>query len=405
MANLALNGGTPVLENGGYKKFYPWPPVDEETADKIRELYLSREWSFNSKSEQEFENAYAAYHDAEYGIFMANGTVTLESALEALGIGEGDEVIVPGLTWIATAMAVNYVGAKIVFADIDPATFALAPAAFEAAITPRTKAVIPVHLYGSMADLEKIIEIARKHDIKVIEDCAHMQGGKWNGKGVGSWGDVGSFSFQQSKTLSGGESGICLTNASKLAELIYRVKHIGYSRYDRQGRAGTPPPAGLTCHNYRGQAFSALILSGQLPKLAGILERYQAFSDNLKTAIKNLPGVRLQEPGRLATRQGYYALGMVFDGPEWANVPKAKIVEALLAEGMPTAETYGSVYSHPLFNLTPEKYVMPPNGCPVCEHISDRALVIMHFNMYYPEQGNYYAAAIRKIAQHKKELL
>ena len=405
MANLALNGAAPVLESGKYQRLYPWPPVNEETADKIRELYLSCEWSFNSKSEQKFENAYAAYHDAKYGIFMANGTVTLEAALEALGIGEGDEVIVPGLTWIATAMAVNYVGAKIVFADIDPATFTLDPAAFEAAITPRTKAVIPVHLYGSMADLEKIIEIARKHDIKVVEDCAHMQGGKWNGKGVGSWGDVGSFSFQQSKTLSGGESGICLTNDSKLAELIYRVKHIGYSRYDRQGQAGTPPPVGLTCHNYRGQAFSAVILSGQLPSLAEILECYQAFFDNLKNGIKDVTGVRLQEPGRLATRQGYYALGIVFDGPEWKDIPKGKIAEALSAEGMPVTATYGSVYKHLLFNLTSEKYIMPSNGCPVCEHISDRALVIMHFDMYYPEQGNDYATAIRKIAQHKKELL
>ncbi len=243
MSKLALLGGKPVSTpiNG-----IPWPPTSEKTGDKLKELYLSRKWSFNSPSEQEFEKAYAKYHGAKHGIFMVNGTVTLECALEALGIGEGDEVVVPALTWIATAMAVRYVGAKPVFVDIEPTTLCMDPKKFEKAINPRTKAVIPVHLYGSMADLDKIIKIAKRQRLAVVEDCAHMQGGVWNGRGVGSWGDVGSFSFQQSKTVSAGEAGICLTNDDRLADRLFRTKHIGYPNGAGQGGAKHGPPEGLT---------------------------------------------------------------------------------------------------------------------------------------------------------------
>ncbi|MBP5638881.1 MAG: aminotransferase class I/II-fold pyridoxal phosphate-dependent enzyme, partial [Victivallales bacterium] len=180
MGNLAINGGKPVYPTNAVVGI-PWPPVSEETAERIKELYLSRAWSFNSETEQAFERAFAESHDAQHGIFMANGTVTLECALLALGVGPGDEVIVPGLTWIATAMAVHYVGATVVFADVEADTFCLDPVSVEERITPKTKAIIPVHLYGSMADLEKLLAIARKHNLYVVEDCAHMQGGFWNG--------------------------------------------------------------------------------------------------------------------------------------------------------------------------------------------------------------------------------
>ncbi len=404
MKNLAINGAAPVVKDGEYK-YIEWPPVNESTAEKVKQLYLSRKWSFNSEEEQKFEKAYAAHHGAKHGVFMANGTVTLECAMEVLGIGAGDEVIVPGLTWIATATAVQFVGAKPVFADIDPATWTLDPAAFEAAITPRTKAVIPVHLYGSIADLEKIMAIAAKHNIAVIEDCAHMQGGVWNGRGVGAWGAIGSFSFQQSKTIGAGEGGICLTNDDKLAELLYRTKHIGYSRYDKQGQAGTPPPEGLRCHNYRGLAIPALILSEQLAELPALLKRYQAFADILKAGLADVEGVRLQAPGRLATVQGYYALGITFDGKDWAGIPKSKIFEAMYAEGARCiGGTYGPVYKHLLFNLPKDGYIMAKGGCPVSDDLCDRSGVIMHYAMGYTESAHQMVEIIRKIANNKGEL-
>ena len=400
MEKLAIHGGAAMA--AGKFTIDPWPPVSAETAEKIRELYFSREWSFNSRLEQEFEKRYAEYHDAEYGIFMANGTVTLECALEALGVGKGDEVIVPALTWIATAAAVNYVGAKVVFADIDPATAGLDSASFEANITPRTKAVIPVHLYGSMADLDKILAIARRHGIAVIEDCAHMQGGKWNGRGVGSWSDIGSFSFQQSKTLSSGEGGICLTSDPKLADRLYRAKHIGYSRYDKQGQAATPPPEDLVCHNYRGLAVSAQILLDQLPGLPERLEHYNAFVRRLGELTSGIPGFRIQTPGRLASPQGFYAAALIFEGEDWDRIGKKRIYEAVNAECGPQwllADNYGPVYRHLLFNMRPDEY--RNTDCPVTEALSDRMLLLLHWKMYHVENAELLAGVIHKVHENR----
>ncbi len=404
MSTLAVNGGTSLFETGSYH-LVDWPPVSEKTAKKIRELYLSRAWSFNSATEQEFEKEFARYQDAEYGIFMSNGTVTLECALAALGVGPGDEVIVPDTTWIATAMSVRYVGAKCVFADVDRDTFCLDAEAFEKAITPQTKAVIPVHLYGGMADLEKILAIAEKHGIAVIEDCAHMQGGKWNGRGCGSWGAIGSFSFQQSKSLSAGEGGICITSDAKLAERLYRAKHIGYSLYDKQGEAGTPPPADLICHNYRGLAIQAQILRDQLEIFHETTKRHNQFRDILADGIKDIPGVRLQAKGRLASPQGYYALGIVFDGDGFEKVTTTLIVKALNAEGVRGITFgYGPVRKHLLFNMTPDYYRVPEEGCPNSDYIANRSLLITHRSMYHPENAEKLAAAIRKVAGFKSEL-
>ncbi len=405
MAQLAINGGTPVFADKNIIKPFPWPPRDEDTAQELRKIYFSGDWSFNSKTEQKFEEEFAAAHDAKYGIFMANGTVTLQCALDALGIGRGDEVIVPALTWVATAMAAYYLGAKIVFADIDPETMALSPEAFEAAVTPRTKAVIPVHLYGSFADLEKINAIAAKHGIAVIEDCAHMHGGKWAGKGAGSWGTVGSFSFQQSKTIASGEGGICITNDEKLADLIYRCKHIGYSRFEKQGSASSRPPVGMPCYNYRGLAFTAQILRGQLAQMKPRLETYQKFYQILAAETADIEGFRLQKTGRLATFQGFYGTGLFFEGERWGKVPVSRIEAAIAAEGASSYhQNYGPVKDHMLFNCKPEDFSWPGDGAPNAYYVYNRSLVLPHQEMYDLEWAPRLAQIIRKISAYIDEL-
>ena len=402
MGKLAINGGKPLLgENEA--KVTPWPPLSDATEAKIIEVYRSRKWSFNSESEQSFENAYCAFHDAKYGVMMSNGTVTLECALAALGVGPGDEVIVPALTWPATAMAVRYVGATIVFADIEGDTLCLDPKAFEAAITPKTKVVIPVHLYGSIANLDEIIAIADKHGIAVLEDCAHMQGGKWNGRGVGSWGRIGSFSFQQSKTLSGGESGICITNDPELADLMYRLKHIGYSRNDAQGGAKTPPPVDLCCHNYRGLAIQAVIMEDQIAGVPAYLEACSKFAEATEEACRDIPGVTFQKPGLKATRQGYYARGIRFTGDMWEGIAPKHIVAALKAEGMKWfTATYGIVRKHMLFNLS-QKYWRNA-GDPVSEAVCASSIVTMHMLMSAPGAAEQVVDALHKLAANVEEL-
>ena len=405
MSKLALLGGKPVSATNVNK--IVWPPISEKTAGKLKELYLSGKWSFNSPAEQEFEKAYAKYHGAKHGIFMVNGTVTLECGLLALGVGRGDEVIIPALTWIATATAVRDVGAKPVFVDIEPTTLCMDPVKFEQAITPQTKAVIPVHLYGSMADLDKIIKIAKKHKLGVIEDCAHMQGGIWNGRGAGSWGDVGSFSFQQSKTVSAGESGICLTNDDELADRLYRAKHIGYANGAAQGGARQGPPPGLRCHNYRGNAFQALILADQLKGLGKLIGTYNRSAAAIEKTVAGLRGVRVQARGGKADSQGYYCLVLIFDSAPLQAVPLSNIVAALNAEGLGCGGTYGPVYKHMLFNMEKNDYRIDGGACPVAEGIGTlRSACISH-----PVLGNdmqtirRICTIIAKVAENYEELI
>jgi dTDP-4-amino-4,6-dideoxygalactose transaminase len=347
---LAINGGNKVFNEEPVRP--TWPPIIPDVAEELKKVYLSGKWSFNGPVEQQFAQDFAKFHTAEFGVVMANGTVTLETAMNALGIGPGDEVIVPALTWMATAMAVVYTGATPVFVDIEPDTWCLDPVKVEAAITSRTKAIIPVHIYGSMADMEKLMQLAEAKNLYVIEDCAHAHGGMWNGKGVGSIGHVGSFSFQESKTLSSGEGGICLTNDQDLADKIYRIKHIGYPRDAAQGQAAVGPPEGLVCHNYRCTEFQAVVLAGGLKLLEAQTATRAANADYLAERLKNVPGVELQAKGRLATRQGYYLLGMKIDaGAMGDNLTLQDFIEALKAEGTGCGRTYGPVYDHMLWSV------------------------------------------------------
>lgn len=357
MCALAIDGGKKVFpENFG---FDPWPPVYPEVAEQIKELYMEHSWSFLGKYENVFAPEFAKYHNAEYGVFMINGTVTLECALEAVGVGPGDEVIVPSWTWMATGMAPVYVGATPVFVDGEKDTFCMDPAAFEAAITPRTKAVIPVHLFGSMANIDRIVEIADKHGIAVIEDCAHAHGGKWNGKGLGSFGAVGSFSFQQSKIMTSGEGGECITDDPELFERIFRAKHIGYMCGSKQGQPSAPPPVGLLCHNYRATDFQALILLDQLHRLDADSAFRAANADYLRKKLEAIPGVGTQAPGLKATMQSYYVFGITIDPAVLKEgKTKADVIAAVNAEGAPEVFAgWGQpTFKQRLWNIAPEKF-------------------------------------------------
>jgi L-glutamine:2-deoxy-scyllo-inosose/3-amino-2,3-dideoxy-scyllo-inosose aminotransferase len=350
---LAIDGGTKAVSEEARKAIKPWPPVYPETAERLKAVYLSRQWSFNGPCEQEFSRKFAAYCGVKHGVFMANGTVTLESALHALGVKAGDEVIVPGNTWVATAMAAVYLGATPVFVDVEPHTLCLDPENVRKAITPKTKAIIPVHLFGSMADLDRIMALSRESGIPVIEDCAHAHGGVWHGKGVGGIGHVGSFSFQQSKTLASGESGICVTNDDELAEKLFRIKHIGYSGGQKQGQAATSPAGGLLCHNYRGLEFPAAILTGALKHLRAQTTLRDSNARYFTDLIRDVPGIAVQARGRKADVQGYYGFVLLLQPSKLKSGVTIKEVHAALkAEGLDCGiGGYGPVYKHMLWNV------------------------------------------------------
>lgn len=331
MAKLAIDGGKKVFETP--IKYPNWPPRYPETAEKIKALYLNDRWSFYGPQEIEFNEKFAAFTGAKRCEAMVNGTVTLECALLALGVGPGDEVIVPAHTWMATGMAPIYCGATTVIADVDPLTLCLDPEKFEAAITPKTKAVIPVHLFGSMADMDKILAIARKHNIKVVEDCAHAHGGKWAGKHVGTLGDVGSFSFQESKLMASGEGGACITNDEKIAEALGRISHIGYQYGAKQGQS-TPTPEGMVTHNYRMTEFQAIILLSQLEHLAEFTAERDAKAARFRARLEAIPGITPQAKGRLADPQSYYMMGFMVDHTHLKpGIDRDQVLRALQAEG------------------------------------------------------------------------
>ncbi len=347
-AKPAFLGGTPICADLPSTR---WPPLDDATERRLVEVYRSGGWSFNGPVEQEFCQQFAAAHGAQHAVFMVNGTVTLEAILHTLGVGPGDEVIVPALTWPASAMAALYVGATPVFVDIDPGTLGLDHQLVEQAITPRTKAIMPVHLYGGMPDMDALLALGQRRGIAIVEDCAHAHGGAWNGRGLGSLGVAGSFSFQQSKTMAAGEGGIVLTNDEALAERLYRYKHIGYAAGSKQGQAQVGPPAGLICHNYRATDFQAAILCEQLKRLPQRAAQRDVNAQWLTAQLQQIPGLRAQQRGRCASPQSYYCYMFTYDPTAWAGATAAQLRLGLKQEGVPATLTYGSVYRHVLWNV------------------------------------------------------
>lgn len=401
----AILGGTPVFTT---PLEFVWPPTDETTAEAIADLYRSGLWSWSGKWEQRAAELLAAAHTARHAMLLANGTVTLEAALHALGIGPGDEVIVPALTWLATAMAVIYVGAKPVFVDVEPGTLCLDATQAADAITPNTRAIIPVHLYGGMADMDAIMALARKHDLKVIEDCAHAHGGLWDGAGLGSIGDAGSFSFQQTKTVAAGEGGALITNDDDLAERLFRFKHIGYAQGSKQGGAKQGPPPGLICRNYRATEFQGITICPQLEALEALTLKRNANADLLTGWLEEIPGLEVQKRGLKASpgRQSYYSLIIKYNPEAWAGISRDSLLAAIRAEGLPAGTTYGTVHRHSLWNIPPEQYRIHGEwrdalgaSCRVSEEIgTHRSIAVMHSFLDLPSDG------LQKIAEIFRKL-
>lgn len=217
-----------------------WPLIHIEAIFSLIDVYMGKYWSWYGKYERSFINKFSKLHKIKYAFMTSSGTSALENCLRVLDIKDGDEVIVPAYTWMSTATAVLQAGAKPVFVDIDEKTLCISPKEIEKAITEKTKAIIPVHLFSSVADMKEICLIAKKHNLKIIEDCAHSIGAEYKGKPAGSIGNVSAFSFQQSKILSSGEGGICATNDSKLAMKLDKLLHIGFSVFPNNNEKVIP---------------------------------------------------------------------------------------------------------------------------------------------------------------------
>jgi dTDP-4-amino-4,6-dideoxygalactose transaminase len=244
-----------------------------------------------------FESEFAAYCGAKHGIGVANGTEALFLALKALGIGQGDEVIVPANTFIATAAAVSHAGATPVFVDVDPETYCIDPAKVQAAITSRTKAIIPVHLYGHPADMDEIINIARESNLKVIEDCAQAHGTHYKGRQVGSIGDAAGFSFYPSKSLGAyGDAGIVLTNNDETAEALKLLRDNGRTTWYEHAIIG---------YNSRLDGIQAAVLRVKMKYIDKWIDARRSHAATYKELLGDVSGLVLPQEKSYA-RHSYY---------------------------------------------------------------------------------------------------
>ena len=256
--------------------------MEQKLDTGLREAFervYTRSWYIGGKEDEEFEKAFADYCDCKHCIGVGNGLDALMLALKALGIGEGDEVIVPSNTFIATALAVTYTGAKIVFVEPDINTYNIDPYRIEEKITPKTKAIMPVHLYGQPADMDKIMAIAKKHSLFVVEDCAQAHGALYKGNKIGSFGDAAGFSFYPGKNLGAlGDAGAAVTNSTELADKIRALGNYGSDYKYHQIYKGC---------NSRLDELQAAFLKEKLSVLDEMNEERRRVADRYLKGIKN----------------------------------------------------------------------------------------------------------------------
>jgi dTDP-4-amino-4,6-dideoxygalactose transaminase len=294
-------------------------------------------WQGDGAVAATFAQNFADYHGARFGMALTNGTHTLEAALIACDIGEGDEVLVPGITFVASASAVLAVNAVPVLVDIDPDTLCIDPEAAEAAVTDRTRAIIAVHVAGAAADLDALMDLCARRGIRLIEDCAHAHGTFWRGRGVGSWGDFGSFSMQRSKLMTAGEGGVLICNDEVLRDRAWAYADCGRVNgewFYHHATVGT---------NLRMTEWQGAILQAQLDRFP---EQNRIRNENavaLAEALAQIPGIRAQRRDPRMDTQGNYCFVFHYDAAEFAGLPLRAFEAALAAEGVPMSVSYPSL--------------------------------------------------------------
>ena len=341
MPELAINGGTPVRST----EYPAWPAPDDEYVDAVTEVVRGGQWGGFPEpgiNASRFEEAFAAYQGARHGVLMVNGTITMEVACKTLDIGWGDEVIVPALTFAATAYAPMAAGALPVFVDVLPETWCIDPDRVEAAITSRTRAIMPVHLGHHMADMDRITEIARSNGLSVIEDCAHAHGQEWNGKGAGCIGDFGSFSHQSSKILTAGEGGSLLTNDDRLAMRAHSIVDCG--------RAKDPQEKEYTFGaNYRLGELNAALLVVAMDKFPDQQAERAENGRLFEELVAQVPGVRVMPHDPRITRWSFYNYILAIDPEAFGGATNEVVCAAMQAEGIPAEVQYPPMNHYELF--------------------------------------------------------
>ena len=410
MGKLAITGGRPARR----KPFPSWPVFDRQDARALQQALESRNWGgypFPNERADRFARAFARFHEAKYGVAVANGTVAIEIALKAVGIAPGDEVIVPAYTWEGTVGPILLLNAVPVFVDIDPETYCMDPQRVEAAITPRTRALLPVHLGMCFADLDAIGRIARKHKLAVIEDCAHAHGGRWRAKGAGASGDLGCFSFQSSKLMTSGEGGADITNKLEYFERAQSYINCGRASATDRFRHR------LIGFNFRLTEFQAALLEGQLRRLPAQAKVRRANMERFERRIGGMAGLATLKRDPRITAVAAYQYVFKYLPEHFGDVPRAALLGALEMEGIPCDGLfYEPVYRSALFPVEPTDFPALSWGrepvdfkavrCPVSERAAYEEAVWLPHHIFLGTRADTddIAGAVEKVLENIGEL-
>ncbi len=417
MAKLAAKGGMPIRSEA----WPAWPVTDGREMEGLKEV-LGGNWSYNGPKETELRRRYSEFCGAKHAIAVANGTVSLQLCLEALDIGYGDEVIVPGLTWQATAACVIDVNAVPVLVDIEEDSWCIDPVKFESAITPNTRAVIAVHLYGTVCNMDEIMRIARKHNIHVIEDAAHQHGSVYKGKKTGNLGDAASFSLQNSKVFTCGEGGLVTTNDDTIAERIDALRNCGRKPVNKElytDNSGNYVDIGLIqSGNYRITEFQAAVLLAQMEKLPDQLALRDKNAVYLNGLLKKqgLLAPMRREPG--TELQCYFNIAFRYNPENFGGLDIAKFRAALSRElNFPFMPCYQPLNQCELYKpLTKKRHRISAeylkkidpsrSSLPVAENAYSHTSVCAHHKLLLGSSRDMdqIAEAVEKIQKHADEL-
>ncbi len=405
----ALLGGKPVRT----EPFGSWPQIGPNDEKAWMEVLRTKRWyRLTGTYVKKFEDKWAGVLGAKYCLATANGTSALLTALNALQIGPGDEVIVPPYTFIATINVVLMQHALPVFVDTDIETQLIDARKIEGAITPRTRAILPVHLGGSAADMDTILAVAKKRGLPVLEDACQAWLGEWRGRKLSTLGEMGCFSFQASKHLNSGEGGAILTNSQELFERSWT--------FHNNGRA-KPNSAFEYSHNglnLRLTEFQGALLLEQLTRLEEQSQRREQNAAYLRSLLQETPGLR---PARMydgCTRNAYHIFMMRYDKDRFAGLPRAKFIQAMRAEGVPCSPGYKPLNKEPFLKTTLDSRAFRAiyaaqqirdyeerNRCPANDRLCEEAVWMGQTTLLAARADmDQIAEAVRKIQAHAAEL-
>lgn len=428
MSELAIFGGKPAVTYVGSGRndgtdLIKWPIVTDEDREAVLDV-LNKGAMSKTDITKAFEKEFSVWVGSQYALGANNGTAALHMAMYGIGLGRGDEIICPSITYWASCTGAYSLGATVVFADVDPNSLCLDPKQLEKKITERTKAIMVVHYAAHPADMDPIMRIARKYGLKVIEDVSHAQGGKYKGRMLGTIGDVGAASLMSGKSFAIGEAGILWTDNREIYE-----RAIAFGAYERFNSDNIEteylkPYAGLPLggYKYRMHQMSAAMGRVQLKHYDARCAEINRAVKYFEQQVKDLPGLKLihVDESDGSTMAGWYIPIMLYDPNQFEGLSITRFSEALTAEGVPVRPGINrALHTHPV-NISADVYddgkatriAFSENDIrkmdedlPVSSAINERAMFIPWFKHCWPEIIDQYANGFKKVVAHYRELL